>query len=69
MTINTYSGIIRTTEDHKFILEDGKEIKAKDIKIGDKLLRNRRLNKFPSYDISMTYENLKKIMKNLIHQI
>ena len=65
LTINTYSGIIRTTEDHKFILEDGKEIKAKDIKIGDKLLRNRRLNKFPSYDISMTYENLKKIMKNL----
>lgn len=65
LTINTYSGIIRTTEDHTFLLEDGKEIKAKDIKIGDKLLRNRRLNKFPEYNINMTNENLKKIMKDL----
>lgn len=56
LTINTYSGIVRCTEDHTFLLENGKEIKAKDIKIGDRLLR-RGMNNIPNpetqFDISI----------------
>jgi len=37
--INTHCGMIRCTEDHKMLLEDDQEILAKDIKIGDKLMR------------------------------
>jgi hypothetical protein len=65
LTINTYSGIVRCTEDHTFLLENGKEIKAKDIKIGDKLLRNRRLNFIPKIDTEMKTKDIKSELKKL----
>lgn len=66
LTINTYSGLVRCTEDHKLLLEDGTEKKANELKIGDKLLRNRRLN----FNINKDFENksfnyLKNIGKKL----
>ena len=42
LQISTQSGLIRCTEDHKLILENGKEIRACDIIIGDKLLTTDR---------------------------
>lgn len=48
--INSYCGIVRCTEDHVLMLEDGNEIKAKDIKIGDKLMRTRRIDKTILYE-------------------
>ena len=65
LTINTYSGLIRCTEDHTLLLENNKEIKAKDIKVGDKLLRNRRISEIPTYDDSSSQEELKEIMRKL----
>ena len=65
LTINTYSGLIRCTEDHTFLLENGKEVKSKDIKIGDKLYRNRRINKYPDVNINMPHIEIKNVMKNL----
>jgi DNA polymerase elongation subunit (family B) len=38
--IVTMSGIVDVTDDHSLILENGKEISPKEIKIGDKLLTN-----------------------------
>jgi len=64
-TINTNSGIVRCTEDHTLLLENGKEIKANEIKKGDKLLRNRRLTKFPNISNEMSFNELKKIGKEL----
>jgi len=58
LTINTYSGLVRCTEDHTLLLENGDEIKAKDIKIGDRLLRNNdKINYTP-----INYCNDKKAM-------
>jgi len=45
LEINTYCGLVKCTEDHKFILESGEEILAKDISVGDRLLRTRRIPK------------------------
>jgi DNA gyrase/topoisomerase IV subunit B len=65
LTINTHCGIVRCTEDHKLLLENGDEIRAIDIKIGDKLLRNRRIDKIPIVDDTMTHPEIHDIMKNL----
>jgi len=65
LTINTYSGLVRCTEDHTLLLENGKEIKAKDIKIGDRLLRNRRLNDVPNFNSEMLHHEIKDVMKKL----
>lgn len=65
LTINTYSGLVRCTEDHTFLLENGDEIKAKDIKVGDKLLRNRRLNYIPELKSDMSHVDIKNVMQEL----
>jgi len=65
LTINTYSGIVRCTEDHTFLLENGKEIKAKDIKIGDRLLRNRRVENIPKINNKMNLQDIKMASNNL----
>ena len=65
ITINTYSGLVRCTEDHTFLLENGDEVKAKNIKVGDKLFRNRRLNKIPDVNLNMSHVNIKNIMKEI----
>ena len=64
ITINTYSGLVRCTEDHKFLLETGEEIKACDIKIGDKLLRSRKIKSIPETN-NTTHKELSNIMKDL----
>ena len=40
LEINTQQGIITVTEDHKCILQNGSEILAKNLRVGDKLLHN-----------------------------
>jgi DNA gyrase/topoisomerase IV subunit B/DNA gyrase/topoisomerase IV subunit A len=60
LQITTGCGLIRCTEDHKFILEDGAEIKASELKVGNRLLRTRRIHK-PKYDKDMTSDELRKI--------
>lgn len=59
LEINTYNGIVKCTEDHKFLLEDGEEILAKDIKIGQRLMRTRRIPKIDCSD-SDTLKELKE---------
>jgi len=44
-TINTRYGIIETTNHHNLILQDNKKLKARQVKLGDKLLHHD----FPSY--------------------
>jgi DNA gyrase/topoisomerase IV subunit B len=65
LTINTYSGLVRCTEDHKLLLENGEEIKACDVKIGDKLSRNRRTGLIPKVTENMGGEDIRKIMRGL----
>jgi DNA gyrase/topoisomerase IV subunit B len=65
LTVNTYCGIVRTTEDHKFLLENGEEVKACDIKIGDKLLRNRRIENIPIINEKTQRDELINTMKTL----
>ena len=65
LTINTYSGIVRCTENHKFILENGEEIKACDIKLGDRLLRNRRIQSLPKFNLNTKSADLDNIRKKL----
>jgi len=55
--INSYCGIIKCTEDHKLMLENGDEVYAKDVKLGDKLLRTRRIEK-KHVDINTTNKEL-----------
>lgn len=43
--ITTSCGLVRCTEDHKMILENGDEILARQLKQGDCLLRTRRIEK------------------------
>lgn len=62
--INTHCGIIRCTEDHKMLLENGREILAKDIKIGDNLMRTRRIQK-PVLNDNMFYSEMKNICNKL----
>jgi DNA gyrase/topoisomerase IV subunit B len=65
LTINMYSGIVRCTEDHTFLLENGKEIKAKDIKVGDRLLRNRRIQNIPEINNNMKSKDIKVACREL----
>ncbi len=66
LTINTHSGLVRCTEDHTFLLENGDEIKARDIKIGDKLMRTKRIEQFPNYiDATLSHAKIKDIMGEL----
>lgn len=65
LTINTYCGIIRCTEDHKLLLENGDEIKACDIKLGDKLMRNRRINSISKINEDMSRKELVTLSKDL----
>ena len=66
LSINTYSGLVKCTEDHKLLLEDGTEKKANELKIGDKLLRNRRLNFEPNKNLeNLSFIELKSISKKL----
>ena len=62
--INTHCGMIRCTEDHKMLLENGREILAKDIKIGDNLMRTRRIKK-PVLNDSMFHSEMKDICNKL----
>ena len=64
LMINTYCGITTVTEDHLCILEDGKEVKARDLKIGDKLMRTRKTQKI-SIDDKMSHSELKNIANRL----
>jgi DNA gyrase/topoisomerase IV subunit B len=65
LTINTYSGLIRCTEDHKLILENGEEIKAGDVKVGDRLYRNRRLVSIPKVSEDMKCKEIRNVMREL----
>ena len=52
--INAYCGFLKCTEDHRCLLENGDEIKACDLKIGDKMMRTRRI---PKIDTNCTHKN------------
>ena len=65
LTINTYSGLIRCTEDHKLLLESGEEIKACDVKVGDRLYRNRRMESIPEVSEDMRHKEIRNIMRGL----
>ena len=65
LTINTYSGLVRCTEDHKLMLENGEEIKAGDVKVGDRLRRNRRIKSIPKVSEDMEKKEIRGIMRKL----
>lgn len=46
----TTSGIVKVTEDHSLLLEDGKEVSPKNLKVGDFLLTKE--HPFPKEDVS-----------------
>nr|QBK85211.1 MAG: DNA topoisomerase II [Iridovirus LCIVAC01] len=52
LEINTYCGVLKCTEDHKCMLENGTEILAKDISAEDRLLRTRRIPKIDTTKIT-----------------
>lgn len=58
--IYTHCGLVTCTEDHECMLEDGTSIKAKDILVGHKLLRTRRIEPPTS-----TTHNMRDIAKEL----
>jgi len=57
LQITSGCGLLRCTEDHKMILENGEEVLANQIKIGDCLLRTRRIQK-PDVNNSSNYYNI-----------
>jgi len=62
LQINTGCGLIKCTEDHKMMLENGDEIKACELKIGDRLLRTRRIEK-PVYNTTDSQVKIKNLMQ------
>lgn len=59
--ITTSCGLVRCTDDHKMILENGEEIQAKYLKLGDRLLRTRRIEK-PNIDIDDNITDIKTLL-------
>jgi DNA gyrase/topoisomerase IV subunit B len=74
--INTHCGIIRCTEDHKMLLENGREILAKDIKIGDNLMRTQTylnsticssINKNDAFIMGLNFSNDKIVHTSILN--
>ncbi len=55
LKISTNVGMITCTECHRLMLENGQEIEAKDVEIGDHLLRTQGHYKGPDLDYSQYY--------------
>ena len=59
--ITTGCGLLKCTEDHKMILENGEEVLASQLKIGDCLMRTRRIEK-PYVKNTDNYSDIQQVM-------